>query len=120
MRIDSSMFSSQINPTKSEIVNDKNIPKNKEDITKQSEKKEENVSFPGEKKLIEAIEKANKELVGTNTHLKFSIHERTKQIAVKIIDSETEEVIKEIPSEKILDMIADMCERSGIFVDQKG
>ncbi|WP_242967897.1 flagellar protein FlaG [Tepidibacter mesophilus] len=120
MRIDSSMFSNQINPTKSEIVNDKNIPKNKEDIVKQSEKKEANVSFPGEKKLIEAVEKANEGLERTNNHLKFSIHEKTKEIVVKIIDDETKEVIKEIPSEKILDMIADMCERAGIFLDKRG
>ncbi|SHH20871.1 flagellar protein FlaG [Tepidibacter thalassicus] len=120
MRVDSSMFSNQINPSKSEIVNDRNVPKNKEDMVKQSEKKEENVAFPGEKKLIEAIEKANKELIGVNTHLKFSVHEKTKQIVVKIIDNETKEVIKEIPPEKILDMVADMCERAGIFVDKRG
>ncbi|SHK01041.1 flagellar protein FlaG [Tepidibacter formicigenes] len=120
MRVDSSMFNNQIVGAKSEIVNDKNKSENKEDVVKQSQKKEENVSFPGEKKLIEAIEKSNKELLGTNSHLKFSIHEKTKEIVVKIVDNETKKVIKEIPSEKILDMVADMCERAGIFVDKRG
>ena len=76
-------------------------------------------TFPGEKQLIDAIEKANKGFQTTNTSLKFSIHEATKQILVKIIDSETKEVVREIPPEKILDMVAAMLERTGLFVDRK-
>lgn len=120
MRIDSSMFSNQTTNAKSEIVNSPNFSSEKEDVVKESENKEENVSFPGEKKLIEAIEKKEKELLGANTSLKFSIHEKTKQVIVKIIDDETKKVVKEIPPEKIIDMIADMCERAGIFVDKRG
>lgn len=75
--------------------------------------------FPGEKQLIDAIEKANKDFKTINTSLKFSIHEETKQILVKIIDNETKEVLREIPPEKILDMVASMLERVGLFVDKK-
>jgi flagellar protein FlaG len=76
-------------------------------------------NFPGEKQLIEAIEKSNKDLILNNTSLKFSIHEATKEIIVKVIDNETKEIVKEIPPEKILDMIASMLEKTGIFVDNK-
>ncbi len=75
--------------------------------------------FPGEKQFIDAIEKANKDLKISNTSLKFSIHEGTKQILVKIVDNETKETVKEIPPEKILDMVAAMLERTGLFVDKK-
>src|SRR5688572_3840811 len=56
----------------------------------------------GERKLIEAIEKANQTLRGVNTNFEFTIHEQTKEIMVKVINSETNEVIREIPPEKIL------------------
>ncbi|MBB6216440.1 flagellar protein FlaG [Anaerosolibacter carboniphilus] len=76
-------------------------------------------NFPGEKQLIAEIERANKDLNIKSTNLKFSIHEKTKAILVKVVDSETKEVVREIPSEKILDMVASMLERTGLFVDKK-
>lgn len=71
-----------------------------------------------EKQFINAIEKANQLQVGT-TECQFSIHQQTKQVMIKIINSSTKEVIKEIPSEKILDMCATMCETAGLFVNKK-
>lgn len=73
-----------------------------------------------DKKIIDAIEKANKQLEIKGTSLRFSIHEVTKQIMVKIVSNDTEEVIKEVPPEKILDMVADMMVRAGIIVDKRG
>ena len=73
-----------------------------------------------DKKIIDAIEKANKHLEIKGTSLRFSIHELTKQIMVKIVSNETEEVIREVPPEKILDMVASMMVRAGIIVDKKG
>ena len=71
----------------------------------------------GELELIEAIERANKTLVGINTNFKFSIHEDTKAIMVKVINSETQEVIREIPREDV-DMVAKMWELAGLIVDR--
>jgi len=73
----------------------------------------------GEKKLIEAIEKANKTLMGVNTSFEFIIHEQTKEIMVRVINSETNEVIREIPPEKILDLVAKIWELAGILVDER-
>lgn len=73
----------------------------------------------GERKLIEAIEKANQTLRGVNTNFEFTIHEQTKEIMVKVINSETNEVIREIPPEKILDLVAKMWELAGILVDER-
>ncbi|WP_069650353.1 flagellar protein FlaG [Caloranaerobacter ferrireducens] len=73
----------------------------------------------GEKALIKAIEDANKKLVGAQKEVRFSIHEATKQIMIKIVNIETNEVIREIPPEKILDVVAKIIELSGIFVDER-
>lgn len=72
-----------------------------------------------EKFIINAIEKANRAMVSANRELEFSVHEATKEIMVKVIDTETKEVVREIPSEKILDMVANILEMAGILVDER-
>ncbi len=73
----------------------------------------------GAEQLIRMIEHANKRMQGRNTEFEFSIHKGTKEIMVKVLDKDTGEVIREIPSEKVLDMVAKMWEMAGIFVDEK-
>ncbi|WP_353092985.1 flagellar protein FlaG [Tissierella praeacuta] len=72
-----------------------------------------------EEDAIDLIEKANKDFVAYDRRFEFSIHEKTKEIMVKVIDVTTEEVIRELPPEKILDMVAAMWEVAGIIVDRK-
>lgn len=93
--------------------------KNQHDILDKVKQEPGYIPNPTEKALIEAIELANKKINGGNREFEFSIHEKTKQIMVKVIDTDTKELIKEIPPEKILDMVANMCEAAGIFVDEK-
>lgn len=82
-------------------------------------KKEDKQQDFSEKELIRTIEKANQKFEIYDKRLEFSIHEKTKQIMVKIINTENNEVIKEIPPEKILDMVANLMELAGIVVDEK-
>lgn len=70
------------------------------------------------KELEKAVDKANK-VFNESTHLKFEIHDKTKDIMIRIVNDETGEVVKEIPPKKILDMVAKMCEIAGIIVDEK-
>jgi len=72
-----------------------------------------------EKVLIDAIERANKSLAGTNRKFEVSVHEKTNDIMVKVINTESNEVIREIPPEKILDLIAKLWELAGIIVDER-
>ncbi|MEG6612756.1 flagellar protein FlaG [Pseudoclostridium thermosuccinogenes] len=72
-----------------------------------------------EKVLIDAIERANKSLAGTNRKFEISVHEKTNDIMVKVINTESNEVIREIPPEKILDLIAKLWELAGIIVDER-
>lgn len=73
----------------------------------------------GEIKFIEMIEQAAQALVKPPVEIHYFIHEKTGQISIKVINAESHEVIREIPSEKILEMGARMCELAGIFVDKK-
>jgi flagellar protein FlaG len=72
-----------------------------------------------DKAIINAIEKANKSLDGIQHRFQYSVHEKTGQILVKVINSETDEVIREIPNEKIIDLIARFQEINGLTIDEK-
>lgn len=72
-----------------------------------------------EQTVIKAIEKANKQFRTYDRRLEFSIHDTTKQIMVKVINTNDDSIIREIPSEKILDMVAHMWEVAGILVDER-
>ena len=65
------------------------------------------------------ISKANNRLRSHNTRCEFSYHEETRRVSIKVMDKETEEVIREIPPEKTLEMIEKMWELVGLLVDEK-
>lgn len=71
----------------------------------------------GNEQLRKAVDNLNKQL--NNAEAIFGIHEETNRITIKLIDKETKEVIKELPPEKTLDMIAKAWEMAGILVDEK-
>ncbi len=67
--------------------------------------------------IKKAIEKFNKNR--GNSEAIYGIHEGTNRVTIKIVDKDTKEVIKELPPEKTLDMIAKVWEMAGILVDEK-
>jgi flagellar protein FlaG len=123
MRIDSMDASlMQFKNTNNTVQNSVGVKKtNSENNNVQKNKKDENLNDrnASAKEIIDAIEKANKAIIGAQTQLEFSIHEGTKEIMVKVINTDTKEVVREIPSEKILDMVAKMWELAGIMVDER-
>ena len=70
-------------------------------------------------KVKSAIADINKRIAPTETQLQFSYHEKTHRISITVRDKETDKVIREIPPEKTLDMIAKSLELAGILVDEK-
>lgn len=69
--------------------------------------------------LVKAVDDTNRTLEGYNRRFEISVHEGTNAVMVKVIDTTTEEVIREIPPEKILDMVAALWEMAGIIIDRK-
>ena len=68
--------------------------------------------------IKKAVEKLNKNMM-SHSEAVFGIHEATNRVTIKIIDKDTKKVIKELPPEKTLDMIAKVWEMAGILVDEK-
>lgn len=69
--------------------------------------------------VADAVDKVNKMLEGTNRRCVMSVHDKTNVIMVKVVDNITNEVIREIPPKKILDMVANMMEMAGLLVDER-
>jgi len=72
---------------------------------------------PSAERVKKAVEDLNKKMM--NSEAQFGIHEATNRVTIKIVDKETKKVIKELPPEKTLDMIAKVWEMAGILVDEK-
>jgi flagellar protein FlaG len=89
---------------------------NKEENTSDNLELTESIS---EKMLTGIVKEANKAIMMYNRSLEFSVHEKTKDIIVRVIDTETKEVIREIPPEKILDLVASILEMAGLLVDER-
>ncbi len=98
---------------------DNSVTKNMELNHQEGQASAEERRVQNEHEVIQAIEKANKHIRTFDRRLEFSIHDATKQILVKVINTEDDTVIREIPSEKVLDMVAHMWEVAGILVDEK-
>ena len=52
-------------------------------------------------------------------HIQFKLHEDLNEYYVTVVNPETNEVIKEIPPKKMLDMYVAMVEFMGSLVDEK-
>ena len=69
--------------------------------------------------LEKTVEGLNKFLEPTHTNIKFQMHEKLQEYYVTIVDSKTNQVIKEIPPKKLLDIHAAMLESIGLIVDHR-
>ena len=69
--------------------------------------------------LTQAVETMNELLETTQKASKFVFHEGLDKYYVKLVDSKTEEVIKEIPPERLLDAFYEMQKLAGMIVDEK-
>jgi uncharacterized FlaG/YvyC family protein len=67
----------------------------------------------------EAIEKLRSAGDIFNKRLDFRVDEKTHRVVVKVIDTKTDKVIKEIPPEQLLHLAAKIQEMIGLLVDEE-
>lgn len=78
---------------------------------------QQNEHAPSEATIDDAVKKANLRM--EHTRCEYSYHKKTNRVSIKVINADTDEVIREIPPEKSLDMLQKMWEMAGILVDEK-
>lgn len=66
----------------------------------------------------QAVEVMNQAMEIFNYNLQFKIHQATNQVVVKVVDKDSGEVIREIPPEQMLDMMARMRDAVGVLLDK--
>ena len=80
----------------------------------QEQKKEHT---PSEATINDSVSRANRHM--EHTRCEYSYHKETNRVSIKVINDDTDEVIRETPPEKSLDMLQKMWEMAGILVDEK-
>ncbi len=85
--------------------------------SKSEDKNSEENTEREREQLKKAVAEINKGANGTEAV--FGIHDKTNRVTIKIVDKETKEVVREVPAEKTLDLIAKAWEMAGILVDEK-
>ncbi|WP_243290300.1 flagellar protein FlaG [Bacillus sp. FJAT-47783] len=69
--------------------------------------------------LKTVIDNLNEFVKPVETSIQFELHEQLNEYYVKVINKETEEVVREIPPKKMLDMYAAMAELMGFIINEK-
>ena len=77
----------------------------------------DNTKDVSSEQIKKTLAEINKRMM--NTACQYGIHEGTGRVTIKIVDKETRDVIKEIPAEETLELIAKAWELAGIMVDKR-
>lgn len=74
-----------------------------------------------EKKINDALRFANGKMQQNQikTRCEFTFFDNVNRVSIKLIDKETNEVVKEIPPEKTIKMIEKLWEVAGLMVDER-
>ncbi|HWT73660.1 MAG TPA: flagellar protein FlaG [Mobilitalea sp.] len=95
------------------------VPVSESNQTGTGDEKGQKEKTASEKQIKDAITNVNNKLREHLTRLEFTYHDDIKRISIKVIDSETDKVIKEIPPEDTLEMIEKIWKLQGLLVDEK-
>ena len=78
-----------------------------------------NVKDPTKTTIDSAFSDMNTKIKQNRTRCEYSYDEPTKRITIKVFDEETDELIREVPPEKSLEVLQKVWEIAGIIVDKK-
>ncbi|WP_419958138.1 flagellar protein FlaG [Psychrobacillus psychrotolerans] len=106
----------QENIGKQTIMESKMTPSEMPETQKSEETSKEHLTPDKTKKMTESL---NEFLETTSTKLRYEFHEKLDKYYVTLVDSETDQVVREVPNKKLMDMYASMLEFIGVLIDKK-
>ena len=74
---------------------------------------------PALEELARAVQEANQEPSVAASNLSFSIDNDLQRVVVKLVDTSTQDVIRQIPSEDFLRISKALQQMQGVFVSEK-
>ena len=72
---------------------------------------------PSRAEVDDAVKKLNDAIPGSSQQLQFSVDHDTREIVVKLIDQNTKEVVRQMPSEEALRMAKSIDKLQGRLID---
>jgi len=70
--------------------------------------------------LNAAVEKANEELQKADNRLSLAVDKDTNRVIIKYRDTQSGEVVRQIPAEAVLDMVRQLDKLKGMMFDSHG
>ena len=87
---------------------------------RRSSHREKNIDSPNlEFDIKEAVAKLEKMVTQFNRRFEISLNEQINRIVVKVIDTDTDKVIREIPPEEIQHLLSQIDEMMGLFINER-
>lgn len=90
----------------------------KEEVEEESKQLAGKDSKLAPQELTHAVERLNKVMQAYNTEISFHVHEKSGELMVKVVNSADKSVIREIPPERVLDMVAYFKDVLGVMIDE--
>ncbi len=66
----------------------------------------------------QAVEAINKTIQAASQNLEFSVDKDTRDVIVKVIDQQTKQVLRQIPTEEALDIAKSLDKLQGLLIKQ--
>ncbi len=88
-----------------------------EPLVRRDPKVEERRTEVSEKEARQLAQDLNDALRPFNTELSFTVDKDTEKVVIKIVDSETQEIVRQIPAEDTLRLASRIKQLLGLLVD---
>ena len=105
----------QLKPVETNAVTAKTYT-DKQDGAKEEEKRDAQANAS---RLKSILNETNNKIKPTRTRCEFSYVEDVNRVSIKVMDVDTDKVIREIPPEETLEMLQKLWEVAGLLVDEK-
>ncbi|MFZ6846387.1 flagellar protein FlaG [Undibacterium sp. RuTC16W] len=70
-------------------------------------------------KVTKAVNDINKTIQSLSQDLEFSVEEHSNRVVVKVVDQQTKEVLRQIPSEEVLEISRSLDKLQGLLIKQQ-
>lgn len=112
----SNMVSSYQQTESVEAANERKI----EHVVAKSEEANSVTNQDVSKEQLEILAEKLQEFVSSlNKGLQFSVHEESGRDVIKVIDRESDEVVRQYPSEEVLELVAKLSDAAGNFINSQ-
>lgn len=88
-------------------------------VVQQVEQTAQQAQRPSNEQVQKAVENLRQAVQSSSQNLQFSVDNDTGQTVIRVVDGGTKEVIRQIPSEEVLQLTRSLEKLSGLLLRQK-